>query len=91
MIRRDGQHLLIEGPVTLATHVALRDAAATLFGADDLAIDWSGVKAVDSSAVALILHWQRTAAALGREVKQLNLPSSVTALAELYGVGELIA
>ena len=90
MIRRDGQRLLLDGPVTLATHVALRDAAAALLGEDDLNIDWRGVEAVDSSALSLILHWRRRAAAHGHTITQSNLPSGLTALAELYGVSEMI-
>ena len=90
MIRRDGQRLLLDGPVTLATHVALRDAADALLGEDDLNIDWQGVDGVDSSALSLILHWRRRAAAAGHTIEQNNLPSGLTALAELYGVRDLI-
>ncbi|MBK6657394.1 MAG: STAS domain-containing protein [Proteobacteria bacterium] len=90
-IRRDGQRLLLEGPVTLATHVALRDAAAPLMTDAALEIDWQGVEAVDSSALALILHWRREAAATGRGLTLRNLPAGVTALAELYGVSEFVA
>lgn len=90
MIRRDGQRLLLDGPVTLATHVALRDAAAPLLGDGSLDIDWSGVAAVDSSALCLILHWRRSAAA-GHTLSHSKLPSGVTALAELYGVSDLIS
>lgn len=91
MIRREGQRLLLDGPVTAATHVALREQARALFDADDLIIDWTKVDAVDSSALALILHWRRYAAAHGQQVSQANLPAGVTALAELYGVSELLA
>jgi phospholipid transport system transporter-binding protein len=90
MIRRDGQRVLLDGPVTLATHVALREASAPLLTDTNLEIDWSGVAAVDSSALCLILHWRRRAAAAGHSINQLNLPDSVTALADLYGVSDLI-
>lgn len=91
MIRRDGQRVLLDGPVTLATHVALRDAAAPLLGDDALAIDWSGVAAVDSSALCLILHWRRSATAAGHTITHSKLPGGVTALAELYGLSDLIS
>ena len=90
MIRRDGQRVLLDGPVTLATHVALRDAAAPLLSDGHLDIDWSGVAAVDSSALCLILHWRRSATAAGHTITHSKLPSGVTALAELYGLSELI-
>lgn len=91
MIRRDGQSLVLDGPVTLATHVALRDAVTAQLSDTDLLIDWRAVVAVDSSALCLILHWRREAAAHGRQVRQQNLPAGLTALAELYGVSGLVA
>ena len=91
MIRRDGQRLVLDGPVTVATHVAMRDAVAAHLGDDDLSIDWREVAAVDSSALCLILHWRREAAARDRHVSQNNLPDGLTALAELYGISELLA
>lgn len=90
MLRRDGQRLVLDGPVTLATHVALRDAVTAQLIDDDLSIDWRDVAAVDSSALCLILHWRRAAATRGRHVSQHNLPAGLTALAALYGVGEII-
>lgn len=90
MIRRDGARLILAGAVTLATHVELRDAAAALLGDDDIVVDWSAVDAVDSSALCLILSWRRHATAAGRQVEQQHLPVGLTALAELYGVKELL-
>jgi phospholipid transport system transporter-binding protein len=91
MMQRDGQRLVLDGPVTLATHVVLRDAVTAQLADTDLCIDWHAVAAVDSSAVCLILHWRREAATRGRQVRQENLPAGLTALAALYGVGELLA
>lgn len=55
-----------------------------------LTIDFSGVGAVDSAAVALLLEWRRTAAARGKTLEFVNLPANLLALASLYGVAELI-
>ena len=90
MMRRDGQRLILDGPVTLATHVALRDTLIAQLGDTDLSVDWHAVAAVDSSALCLILHWRRAAAARGTQVHQDNLPVGLTALAELYGVSEFV-
>lgn len=90
MIRRDGQRLLIDGPVTLASHVSLRDASEALLADEVETIDWREVDAVDSSALALILHWRRHAATRGRTLAHSNLPGGVIALAQLYGVSDLI-
>ncbi len=57
---------------------------------DRLTIDFSGVTAVDSSAVAQLLAWRRRALARGRQLAFVNLPANLLALAELYGVTDLI-
>jgi phospholipid transport system transporter-binding protein len=57
---------------------------------DRLTIDFSGITAVDSSAVALLLEWRRRALAKGKQLAFVNLPANLLALAELYGVTDLI-
>lgn len=55
-----------------------------------LTIDFSRITGVDSSAVALLLEWRRVALARGKQLAFVNLPPNLLALAELYGVAELI-
>lgn len=57
---------------------------------DRLTIDFSGITGVDSSAVALLLEWRRLAAGRGKTLVFENLPANLLALAELYGVADLI-
>jgi len=57
---------------------------------DRLTIDFSAITGVDSSAVALLLEWRRQAAERGKRLEYVNLPANLVALAELYGVSELI-
>ena len=57
---------------------------------DRLTIDFAGITGVDSSAVALLLEWRREALARGKQLIFVNLPANLLALAELYGVAELI-
>lgn len=57
---------------------------------DRLTIDFAGITTVDSSAVALLLEWRRQARARGKALEFVNLPPTLLALAELYGVSELI-
>jgi phospholipid transport system transporter-binding protein len=57
---------------------------------DRLTIDFAGVGAIDSSAVALLLEWRRQAQRLGKRLEFANLPANLVALATLYGVEELI-
>jgi phospholipid transport system transporter-binding protein len=45
---------------------------------------------VDSAAVAVLLSWQRRAAVEGRKLAFAEVPESLAALAELYGVEGLL-
>lgn len=60
-------------------------------GAGDLRFDLSGVKRCDSSAVALLLAWQRAAHARGKRLELQGIPADLTSLATLYGVESLIS
>jgi len=53
-------------------------------------IDFANVTGVDSAAVALLLEWRRMALARGKTLVFENLPANLLALAQLYGVAELI-
>ena len=55
-----------------------------------LTIDFSGVTGVDSSAVALLLDWRRRAAERRVALEFAHLPENLLALAQLYGVADLI-
>jgi len=68
---------------------ALSQGCAAL-AAGETVFDLGGVKAADSSAVALMLAWERRARAQGRSLKFINVPGGVDALARLYGVDDLI-
>ena len=57
---------------------------------DCLTIDFKNVNEIDSSGVALLLHWRREAAKLGKSLRYIHLPENLAALAELYGVSDLI-
>ena len=58
--------------------------------AGETVFDLGGVKAADSTALALMLAWQRRAQAQGRVLKFINVPANVDALGRLYGVEELL-
>lgn len=90
MIRRDGDTLIVEGPVTLRTVPALAGAAEEHFRAGARRVDFSGVTEVDSSAVALALEWQRQASRDNLTLRLENLPAAMQNLARLYGVSDLL-
>ena len=90
----DSEILKIEGALTFTSLPRIleqtRAFAARADLPDALAIDLSEVSEVDSSAVALLLEWQRDAKRLGKHVTFVHLPENLASLAELYGVTELV-
>ena len=53
-------------------------------------IDFSGITAVDSAAVATLFAWQRAASERGTTLRLVNLPTNLRSLVELYGVADLL-
>ncbi|MCA1247728.1 STAS domain-containing protein [Massilia oculi] len=68
---------------------ALEQGCAAI-AAGDTVFDLGGVKAADSSGVAVLLAWQRRARVAGRRLSFINVPQNVQKLAALYGVDGLI-
>ena len=52
--------------------------------------DLSRVSEVDSSAVAVLLNWQRAAASASNNIRFSNVPASLISLIAVYGVAGLI-
>lgn len=71
-----------------AAEVAALGRAAIERG--DVEFDLSGVARCDSSAVAVLLEWQRVARERGRGLKVSGLPAGLVSLAGVYGVGDLL-
>ena len=69
---------------------ALAQGVAAIF-AGKTVFDLGSVKLTDSSAVAVLLAWQRAARKAGQTLQYINLPASLASLADLYGVDELLA
>jgi phospholipid transport system transporter-binding protein len=89
-----GEVLQIEGALNFVSMPRILDETA-LYAAQAnlpacLAIDFANVTDIDSSAVALLLHWRREAARLGKSLRYVHLPQNLVSLANLYGVGDMI-
>jgi phospholipid transport system transporter-binding protein len=91
MISMRGDVIVVEGELTIETVPTMVSAlSAHLRKGEAQAVDLSGVSDVDSSAVALLLEWQRQAGAGGSSLTWSSVPSSLENLAKLYGVQELL-
>ena len=84
--------------ITLPAVLTLSEARATLAGlldaiaaTDDAPIlDASGVKTLDSSAIAVLLECRRAAQAQGKALQIVGAPAKLGQLAQLYGIDALV-
>lgn len=90
MIRREGDTLVVEGPVTLATVSDALKAGLSLLTNDVVAVDLSRVTESDSSSIAMLLEWVRSAHGRHMRLEVRNAGESISSLATLYGVDELL-
>ncbi len=91
MFERSDKRLVIRSAMTFSQAVALREAVLDAMDQDGLTIDLGQVEDSDSTALSLLLEWQRGAKARGWQVRYTNLPSNLRSLAEVYGVLELLS
>jgi phospholipid transport system transporter-binding protein len=86
-----GDRWMLAGALTVDTAASVleasREAALPATGIVSLA----GVDNVDSAAVAVLLAWRRRAAAEGKDLLFTDVPASLSGLALLYDVEELIS
>jgi phospholipid transport system transporter-binding protein len=89
-----GEVLALDGALSFETLPEVLAQSAEYAARPDLperlTIDFAAITGVDSSAVALLLEWRRQAQARGKALAFVNLPPNLLALAELYGVADLI-
>jgi len=85
----DGQ-LHIAGEMNHQTATALLAEGTPLVGGTDQVLNLAAVTVVDSSALAVLLEWARTARAAGRQLRVVDAPAALVSLASLYGVSEIL-
>ena len=90
MITQEGDRLLLQGPVTIATVSALLAQCRLLLAPGVAVLDFKNVTEVDSAAVALALECMREARRRKLALSLANLPAAMHNLAELYAVSELL-
>lgn len=91
MIAREGDRVVVSGPVTLAGVAALLEQGREQILNGARIVDLAGVTELDSSALAMLIAWLRDARSRDRELAFTGLPEGLTAIARLYGVDGLLA
>ena len=91
MIERDGQRLLVKAPMLIGTARVLSEAGAALLPDGEAIVDLSAVADADSSALAVLFSWARVQQARAGSLRVEGAPRGVAALADMYGVADLIS
>jgi phospholipid transport system transporter-binding protein len=69
----------------------LKHSPARFSGLQSVEIDLAGVSESDSSGLALLIEWLRVGRRTGQQVRFVNLPAQIAALARISEVDELFA
>jgi phospholipid transport system transporter-binding protein len=69
---------------------AALDAGLSRIAAGATEVDCAPLTHFDSSALAVMLAWQRAASARGTALDVINVPSGLASLAQAYGVDTLL-
>jgi len=90
MIERVEGRLRVTAPMTIPNADGLLEAGRSAFRGPQETVDLAAVTEVDSAALAVLLGWLRAAGAAGLTLSVINAPAGLLALADLYGLDELI-
>ncbi|HEX8011217.1 MAG TPA: STAS domain-containing protein [Casimicrobiaceae bacterium] len=85
-----GARWAVHGALTVDSAAAVLDASRHAELPETGVVALGGAHPVDSAAVAVLLSWKRRAAAEGKRLTFADAPASLKALAELYGVEDLL-
>ena len=89
-IIQQGHRWKIGGEVVFSNASALLKTTTAFDNSQPIIIDFAQVTNVDTSAISLMLEWQRRAAAVQSSASFVNLSPNLLSLANLYGVEEII-
>jgi phospholipid transport system transporter-binding protein len=85
---------LLEGALTFETANSALEKTSALFIAtarlDAITLDLSGIVRADSAGLALMLEWRKQSAAVKRQVRFINIPQQLQAIARVAGVDAII-
>jgi len=86
-----GERWMLAGALSVDTAASVLEASRSAALPPSGVVSLAGVESVDSAAVAVLLAWRRRAVAEGKDLSFTDVPASLSALADLYDVKELIS
>ncbi|MCB1985752.1 MAG: STAS domain-containing protein [Burkholderiales bacterium] len=90
MLRREGNTIIVQGPVNINNVVDLTEKGLALLENGNLQISLQQITEVDSTAVSMLLEWLREANKKNCRLEFIHLSASLESLMQLYGVTEFI-
>ncbi len=90
MIRREGNRMLLSGPVTFANIKSVLEEGLRQVNDGIRTVDFAEVSELDSSLLAAMLAWLRAARSEKSDLVFANLPEDLVTLARVYGVEPLL-
>lgn len=90
-ITQTGNNWRITGDVLIDNASDLLAQSKSLALSENIEVDFSAVTDVDTSALSLMMEWQRRASALNCKVNFQHVPVNLMSLAGLYGVTDFIS
>ena len=76
--------------MSLVNAAQLAELGVAAIQAGDASFDLSAVRTCDSSALVVLLAWQRTALAAGHTLEVSGAPADMLSLATVYGVDNIL-
>ncbi|MEP6608297.1 MAG: STAS domain-containing protein [Burkholderiaceae bacterium] len=76
--------------MSLANAVPLAALGIEAIQKGDTSFDLSAVRTCDSSALVVLIAWQRTAQAAGGSIEVTGVPDDMLSLAKVYGVSTIL-
>jgi phospholipid transport system transporter-binding protein len=86
-----GDRWILAGVLNMDTAASVLEASAAAELPASGIVSLARVDGVDSAAVAVLLAWRRRAVAEGKTLSFSDVPETLSALAELYDVEDLIS
>ncbi len=82
---------LVGGDLLINNASGLLAKSASLKMTQDLQIDLNDVTDADTSALGLVMAWQRRAEAEKTKIKIVNMPANLMSLVDLYNIRAFIS
>jgi phospholipid transport system transporter-binding protein len=88
--REESGRYAVAGPMTLPLAKKLLDEGRRMFDQTEAVVDLDRVQEVDSTGLAVMLEWMRSAQRQNHKLSFINIPDNLKSLADVYGVSELL-